>query len=296
MRCAHRLASFVTILSLLTGIAHAAQHFPALTGRVVDDAHLLSAGTQQQLTTELQAFETKTTDQLVVVTVPSLEGGTIEDYGVALGRHWGIGQKGKNNGVLLIIAPKEHKLRIEVGYGLEGTLTDAAASDIIQTMLVPAMKQGDADKAATDGVHAIEQVLDPQGTYLPDNAAGASNAAQPSSDVAADDPTFDAIFNIVFFGIAALIFIAFSPIAVGLPLYLILMLIGRANPRVKKYLAEKSKWGRIPRFLFQIMMVSVGSGSFSSGSSDSFSSSSSSDDDFGGGGGSFGGGGSSGSY
>ena len=291
MRSAHRLAC-VTILALLAGSAHAAQHFPALTGRVVDDAHLLSADTQQQLTTELQAFEAKTTDQIVVVTLPSLEGDTIEDYGVALGRQWGIGQKGKNNGVLLILAPKEHKLRIEVGYGLEGTLTDAASSDIMRTVLIPAMKRNDPDAAALGGVKAIEQVLDPSGSYA---APATGNVSDTTTTYL---PAEDAwIPELIFGGMFLLFALMFAPLWLGLPLYIVLWLVGRANPRVKKYLASKDRWGRIPRFLFQVMMVSVGSGGFSGGSSDSFSSSSSSsDDDFGGGGGSFGGGGSSGSY
>ncbi len=99
--------------------------FPPLTGRVVDDAGVLNSYTLGELTLMLADHERATGEQVVVVTLDSLQGYSIEDFGYRLGRHWGIGQKGKNTGALLIVAPKEHKVRIEVGYGLEGQLTDA---------------------------------------------------------------------------------------------------------------------------------------------------------------------------
>jgi uncharacterized protein len=105
---------------------------PALTGRVVDNAQLLPAGEEARLTARLAALEKSTSDQLVVVTVPSLRGETIESYGLRLGNGWGIGQKGLDNGVLLIVAPAEKRARIEVGRGLEGLLTDAGAAAILK--------------------------------------------------------------------------------------------------------------------------------------------------------------------
>src|SRR5437016_2830504 len=114
------------VLSL--GFAIAAEpHFPALTGRVVDEAHLLDANARSSIESKLADFESKTGDQLVVATLSSLQGYEIEDYGYRLGRAWGVGEKGKNNGAVLIVAPNEHRVRIEVGYGLEGTLTDAVS-------------------------------------------------------------------------------------------------------------------------------------------------------------------------
>jgi len=104
--------------------------FPRLGARVVDEANLLDAAARADLEAKLAALEAKTSDQFVVVTVRSLGGRAIEDYGYRLGRSWGIGQKDKNNGVLLIVAPNERKVRIEVGYGLEGALPDAIASVI----------------------------------------------------------------------------------------------------------------------------------------------------------------------
>src|SRR5690606_9503078 len=107
------------------------------------------------LTTRLEALERDTTDQLVVVTVPDLQGREIEDYGYQLGRAWGIGQAENDNGVLLIVAPIERKVRIEVGYGLEGVLTDALSALIIQNQILPAFRDGDYALGVAQGVAAI---------------------------------------------------------------------------------------------------------------------------------------------
>src|ERR1700744_2367745 len=128
-----RAALAIAIVFAFAGAALAAPTFPPLTGRVVDDAHVLSPEVQAQLTQKLTDLEQRTSRQLVVVTLPSLQGYEIEDYGYQLGRAWGIGQKKLNNGALFIIAPKEHRVRIEVGYGLEGVLTDALSSVILNT-------------------------------------------------------------------------------------------------------------------------------------------------------------------
>src|SRR5262245_1240 len=118
-------------------VAALALDFPTLTGRVVDEANILDPSTRAALTDKLTDLEAKTTDQLVIVTLTSLQGTSIEDFGVQLGRRWQIGQQGKNNGVLLIVAPSDRKVRIEVGYGLEGTLTDAISKLIIENAIVP---------------------------------------------------------------------------------------------------------------------------------------------------------------
>src|SRR5689334_20899093 len=125
------LALVAAIIVLATIAAHALT-FPQLTGRVVDEAGVLDAATRQAITDKLAAVEAKSGDQIVVVTLKSLQDTTIEDYGYQLGRSWGIGQKGKNNGAILVVAPNERKVRIEVGYGLEGALTDAVTRLIIQ--------------------------------------------------------------------------------------------------------------------------------------------------------------------
>jgi uncharacterized protein len=133
--------------------------FPALTGRVVDDAHVLSPQVQADLTAKLAALEKTNGDQLVVVTVASLQGYAIEDYGYQLGRAWGLGEKGKNNGALFIVAPAEHKVRVEVGYGLEPVLTDALSSVILQQAVLPKFRAGDVPGGVVAGTDAIIQQL-----------------------------------------------------------------------------------------------------------------------------------------
>lgn len=133
--------------------------FPALTGRVVDGAGLLDAATIAQLGKDLAAHEAATSEQVVVVTVPSLGGMPIEDFGYQLGRLWGIGQKDKSNGALLIVSRDDRKLRIEVGYGLEGKLTDAQSSVIINQIITPAFRQNDYAGGISRGVAAIIEVL-----------------------------------------------------------------------------------------------------------------------------------------
>src|SRR6201999_1872790 len=139
--------------------AMAAPTFPTLTGRVVDDAHILSDATKASLTQQLEDLENRTSRQLVVVTLPSLQGYEIEDYGYQLGRAWGIGQKKLNNGVLFIVAPNEKRVRIEVGYGLEPILTDALSSVILNSAVVPKFRQGDMQGGVVAGTDAIVQQL-----------------------------------------------------------------------------------------------------------------------------------------
>jgi len=133
--------------------------FPSYSGRVVDNANILSDSIESSLKVTLDTLEQTTTDQLVVVTLRSLEGNSIEEYGYQLGRYWGVGQKEKDNGVLLIIAPKEREVRIEVGYGLEGKLTDYTTHKIIQEDILPLLKQHKFDEAAEIGVKSIKNIL-----------------------------------------------------------------------------------------------------------------------------------------
>jgi uncharacterized protein len=148
-------AALIGAFLLLAPAAWAAPKFPALTGRVVDDAQLLSPATEQKLTGELAALEQQTGHQVVVATLPDLQGYPIEDYGYQLLRTWGIGRKGQDDGVILIVAPKERKVRIEVGYGLEPVLTDALSSLIIQRKVLPAFKAGKYEQGVVDGAEAI---------------------------------------------------------------------------------------------------------------------------------------------
>ena len=156
---AHIAIAVLTAFVLAVGVAYAALTFPPLTGRVVDDAGVLSSDTQQRLTALLAEHEQQTGNQVVVVTLKSLEGTSIEDYGYQLGRAWGIGKKGKDNGVLVIVAPNEHKTRIEVGYGLEGTLTDAQSALIIQDVMLPFFRKGDYDSGVLAGTVDVLRAL-----------------------------------------------------------------------------------------------------------------------------------------
>jgi uncharacterized protein len=171
------LAALVFCLVALPALA--APTFPALTGRVVDDAHVLSPATVADLTGKLANLEARTGRQLVVVTIGDLQGYEIEDYGYQLGRAWGIGQKGQNNGVLFIVAPKDHKVRIEVGYGLEPILTDALSSVIIQSQVLPAFRNGDIDGGVTAGTDAIINQLSLDAPAAQAQAAAAAQQTEP---------------------------------------------------------------------------------------------------------------------
>jgi uncharacterized protein len=153
------------VLMLVAMAVLAAPKFPELTGRVVDGAGLLSGTARAALDEKLAAHEAQTTNQVVVVTLTSLQGYDIADFGYQLGRHWQIGQKDRNNGVLLIVAPQERKVRIEVGYGLEGSLTDVLSHDIIQSRILPHFRQGNYEAGIVAGVDAILKAI--EGTYEP---------------------------------------------------------------------------------------------------------------------------------
>src|SRR5262249_42476225 len=164
--------------------------YPTLTGRVVDQANVISAQSRGALETKLKELEDKSSIQLVVATVKSLQGGDIETYANGLFRVWKLGQAQKNNGVLLLVAPAEHKVRIEVGYGLEGTLTDALSSVIIASAIIPRFKAGDFSGGIERGVDGIINVL-----------SGDSAGWQTKVDVRREDASadFDKLFPILFF-------------------------------------------------------------------------------------------------
>lgn len=146
-------------LFLLVTVASAEPQFPKLSGRVVDQANMISASAEANIAALSEAHEQATGNQVVVVTVPDLQGYAIEDFGYQLGRHWGIGQSDKNNGVLLIASQAERKIRIEVGYGLEGELTDAIASNIINAQITPSFKRAQFDAGFVVGTRSMIQAL-----------------------------------------------------------------------------------------------------------------------------------------
>lgn len=141
-----------------TGVLFGRQ-FPALTGRIVDQAHIISQQSQAVIEPKLKNLEMASGIQLVVATVPSLEGQEIDPYATGLFNTWRLGQKDKNNGVLLLVAPKEHRVRIEVGYGLENVLTNPRCAAILTGDMIPRFKSGDHDGAIEHGVDSIIATL-----------------------------------------------------------------------------------------------------------------------------------------
>src|SRR5712692_10870148 len=152
---AYAARGIAMLLLLATPVLAGELTFPELTGRVVDGAGILTPSTVGALTELLAQHERATGEQVVVVTVKALEGHSIEEFGYQLGRHWGIGQKNKSNGALLIVAPSEHKVRIEVGYGLEEKLTDAASRIVIERDILPAFRRGDFNAGVVAGTASM---------------------------------------------------------------------------------------------------------------------------------------------
>src|SRR5277367_2543629 len=188
MRVLQTIATALLVLCL-GAVSASALNFPPLTGRVVDQAGILNADIRSDLADKSKDLEEKSGIQLVVATVTSLQGSDIETYANELFRSWKLGQAQKNNGVLLLVAPTEHKVRIEVGYGLEGTLTDALSSVIISSAIVPRFKANDYSGGIERGVDGIISVL-----------SGDSAEWQRKVDVRAegDDPLGNEMFGLLF--------------------------------------------------------------------------------------------------
>ena len=238
--------------------------FPALSGRVVDQARLLSDEKEAEITAKLAQLETDTGDQFVVVTLNSLQDYEIEDYGYRLGRAWGIGSAGSDSGVLLIVAPNERKVRLEVGYGLEPVLTDALANQIIQNEVLPRFRTSGFEAGITDGVDAVITQL----RLDPAEAQARAAAAVPTE---AEEPFFPGL-------VIALIF-----------LFLFLNLMRGAGRRGRRRrgadgVGDALLWGAASVLASAASSRSSGSGFGSGGGG------------FSGGGGSFGGGGASGGW
>jgi uncharacterized protein len=271
MRVSFTLSGSLALLCLACAFA-LAFNFPALTGRVVDQAEVMSQEDRADIAAKSQALEQRSAIQLVVATVKSLEGGDIETYANELFRAWKLGQEQKDNGVLLLVAPNEHKVRIEVGYGLEGTLTDALSSVIISTAIIPQFKSGDFSGGIDRGVDGIISVL---------NGDTADWQPQPQSLLRTDEPgALNTLLPILGF------------FAVALILWLIIAGISRlVSGPSGHYVTRNGK-----KVFVRDRSSSWSSYSSSSSSDSDSSSSSSSDSDFSGGGGSSSGGGASGSW
>ena len=170
------------LLTFFLALPAFAQNFPPLTGRVVDQAKLLSPEQTAALDAKLAQLETASGHQMVVATVTSLQDYPIEDYGYKLGRAWGLGDKKANDGLILLVAPTERKVRIEVGYGLEPIVTDALSSVIIQRQILPHFREKDMAGGIVAGADALVQLL-----QLPPDQAQARAQQMVNEDRKAED-------------------------------------------------------------------------------------------------------------
>ena len=278
-----RIALLALATTLACAVPSVAQTFPALSGRVVDDAGILSRATRTELIGRLAALEAQNTDQLVVATVTSLDGLSIEDYAVKLFRHWQLGQKDKNNGVLLLVAPNERKVRIEVGYGLEGTLTDAVSKLIITESIIPHFAAKDMPAGVVQGVDDLISVLSDDAAGWQRRAAVAPTRPNSSVHVVELPPALGWVFLVLIYGIGGLMAaLAVFAIGFGIVNAVVSLLVAIHVLPDRKHRRGGWKWVSA----VESVGGSGSSGSRSSGSSDSFS----------GGGGSSGGGGASGSW
>lgn len=167
---------------------------PKFTAPVVDQADVVSAATERQVDSELTDYQTRTGNQIAVAIVKTTGSKSLEDYTIDLARAWGVGQKGKDNGAVLLIAYKDRKVRIEVGRGLEGTLTDLDSGRIIRERIIPQMQAGNVDAAIVDGTRGIRQVLnDPALGDLP-----ATQEPAPTQTPSSSGSPWGAILPIIF--------------------------------------------------------------------------------------------------
>ncbi len=289
------------VLFLLLAASALSTEVPYLSRRVNDTAGILSPGTVSSLEALLKSHEDSTSNQVAVLTVTGLEGETIEEYSIRVVDAWKLGQKGKDNGVLLLVARDDRKVRIEVGRGLEGDLPDITCGSIIRKQVLPRFKEGDYDAGVTDGIQAILSAI--RGSYV-----AADDESGSSDDLWAR--VFASIIFLVVVGLFTAValftkggaswFLYFFliPFWLAFPLAILGVTAGLIifGVYVIGFLAAKSwfktsnagrslqkKWSSLPVF------ASSSSGGWSSGGGSSSSS-------FSGGGGGFSGGGASGSW
>ena len=272
-------AGLLLVLLVLAAAPAAAQTFPELTGRVVDQANLLSPEQVQQLTQRSEALEQQTGRQFVVATVNSLEGRTIEEYGYQLGRHWGIGREQEDDGVILLVAPNERKVRIETGYGARVFLPDILSGRIIRNDILPRFREGDMAAGIMAGAGAILKQI----SLPPEQAEQNIAQAQADEAQANQDPNFIPLI------LPAMIF-----------LFVLMSMARRASGARYRSRGRRSHRGRrggmdagdVAVILWGLSALSGrggGGGGFGGGGGGGFGG-------FSGGGGSFGGGGASGGW
>jgi uncharacterized protein len=309
---ATRAARWLALAVLIAASAARASDAPALSGRVVDDAGILGVATRERLTATLEAHERSTSNQIAVLTTSTIGSERIEDYANRIFAAWKLGQKGKDNGVLLVVVPRDRKMRIEVGYGLEATLPDASAGRIIRDVMTPRFKAGDYDRGVSDGVSAIIATLEgrPDATTRP---AGADRFEPVDVPWAARILIALAIFTILgmftFGGLMTsgaggwVLYAFLMPFWTTFPMplfgvragYVMLGVHVVGFPIVRAWLSRTS-WYRQKKSRIEKRRRTSGGGFASSGGGSSSDSSSGGGGGFSGGGGSSGGGGASGSW
>ena len=319
MKTALRFAVLAVVFTV--AMFAAAADVPFLSGRITDNAEILSQTMRRSLTDLLKAHEDSTGNQIAVLTVSTLGGESIEEYATAVFDAWKLGQKGKDNGVLIIVAPSERRMRIEVGYGLEAKLTDLLAGRIIRNIVAPRFKAGDYDGGVKEGVKAVITAL--EGGEVPEAGAETGPVTQTSSGLNIDEPdlplTQRILFGAFIFGIIGLFTVIgvlkpgvgwflyfflipfwamFPIIIVGTKGALYLLITYVVGYPIAKLLLRNTDWyKKAATDLRTKGHASIGGFSLSSGSSgSSWSSGSSSSSGFSGGGGSSGGGGASGGW
>jgi len=289
----------------------------------MDNANILSPETHRLLSDSLRIHEIRTTNQVVILTIPTLNGEGIEDYANRVFNEWKLGQKDKDNGVLIIVVPNERRMRIEVGYGLEGTLTDLTASRIIQNIMTPKFREGDYDGGITDGVMSVISIL--EGEYMEESLgaydADVSSEATGLSGMESPDLTITEriLFGAFIFGIIGLFtIIGILTPGVGWFLYLFLIpfwamfpivVLGTRGaliclvcyliifPVTKLFLKYSNWYKKAEKDIATKGRAFIGGFTFTSGGSGgSWSSGGGSSGGFSGGGGSSGGGGASGGW
>ncbi len=283
------LLALLLVLVPLSAQAQSQPNFPKLSGRVVDEARLLSPAQVGQLTQLSEDVQKASTRQFVIATIPDLQGYDIQDYGYQLGRAWGIGQKDANNGIILLVAPNQRRVRIEVGYGLEPIMTDGLSSQIINDTIIPKFKAGDMAGGIVAGAQAIAEQM-----KLPLEAAeqrAQQSQAKVSQTAQRQHKSGGFPIGLIFWGIILL--------------FVILPMLGLGRRRKKRgpwdrdYRDHDS--GTLPIILWSIAneighQASRGGGGWGGGGGSDWGGGGGGGGGFSGGGGSFGGGGASGSW
>lgn len=314
------LAALLWLVVALGAVPAAATDVPFLSGRVVDDAEILAPETRERLAARLKAHEHKTTNQVAVLTVPTIAPESIEEYASRVFAAWKLGQRGKDNGVLVVVVPDDRRMRIEVGYGLEGTLTDTLSGRIIRNRMTPQFKSGNYDAGIEAGIDAIVDLLEggkePAAEHAQD-AAGSAFSLEGFEEADLPPWPMRILLGAFIFGIIGLFTIigVMTP-GVGWFLYLFLipfwamfpiMVVGVKGalvllttyvicyPLAKLILSRSAWYEKAKRDLKTKGKATVGGFTMTSGGGSSWSSGRSSGG-FSGGGGRSGGGGSSGSW